>query len=162
MYNSLYWCRCNTAKMWLFPKHHRSHKVNSVDCVFVPNRWDNLVGVHGGSSEGRMGHEPTEAWCQRHRLGHSELQQTGISHMIYLEADRVVLSTYLRFKSLPLSPRSSPWNLELEHSALFHRCSSAGVVGPTVQQALLCVCGPSFLSDLFFKMSKLVFVDKKK
>lgn len=55
-------------------------KYKKSDCVFdftygavVACRSDIFVRVHGGSSEGRMGHEPAETGCQRHWLGHPKL-----------------------------------------------------------------------------------------
>lgn len=59
------------AAVWLHVK--RGPRV-----FFVPCRSVNLVGVHGGSSEGRMGHEPAEARCERHQLGPAELRETAL------------------------------------------------------------------------------------
>lgn len=82
-----------------------------VDCDFVPCRSDNLVWVHGGSSEGRMGHEPAEAGYQRHRLGHPELWEvTMIAGWVGSPLTGVCLILW------------ASCDLEAELSALFHGC----------------------------------------
>ena len=47
--------------------------------VFLTHRSDHVVGVHGGSSERRVGHEPAEAGCKRHRLGHPESWESTVT-----------------------------------------------------------------------------------
>lgn len=51
-------------------------RVTSCDLV---SRSDNLVGVHGRSSEGRVGHEAAEAGRQRQRLGPAELREATVT-----------------------------------------------------------------------------------
>ena len=50
--------------------------------VLMPHRSDIVVWVHGGSPEGRMGHEPAEVGHQRQQLGHAEGEVTVISHLV--------------------------------------------------------------------------------
>lgn len=42
-------------------------------------RSDQPVGVHGGSSEGPVGHEPAAAGHQCHRLGHPQQRHFGVT-----------------------------------------------------------------------------------
>lgn len=43
------------------------------------HRSDQPVRVHGGSSEGPVGHEPAEAGHQRHRLGHPKVRHDSVT-----------------------------------------------------------------------------------
>lgn len=50
-----------------------------INGVFVALRSDLAVWVHGGRSEGRVGHEPAEVGRQRHRLGRPELREVTVT-----------------------------------------------------------------------------------
>lgn len=91
--------------------------------VFLcPHRSDNLVWVHGGSSERWMGHEPAQAGCQRHRLGDPELREIAVTHS--LSGFTAQHTRCLQFSGVEAVPLSLCWascDLELERIALFSR-----------------------------------------
>lgn len=117
---------CLTFSLWW--KH-----LSSCFRVFVPRRSDNFVWVHGGSSEGRMGHEPAEVGRQRHGLGHPELWEITLrrhwmSFLLLFEADTEVLSCHVQ---LPVI-----WSWSSVHGDGSARISPAG---PKVRVLAVCL-----------------------
>lgn len=112
------------GKLFLFV----AHKLTNILCAFVPHRSNKPDWVHGGSSEGWMGHEPIQAGRQPHQLGDPELCESTVMSSLSGSLPtrfglRLTENRCLRTSSLTGSSESPCWascDLKLESSELLH------------------------------------------